>query len=392
MFDALKKKLTSWFSKPAEAPKKKIKKATKKEKPLKQKKPEKKKRTKQELQEERSVTKEILQDIKQEKGEEIHSIPQITPKEETIKETPEQTEEPKQPEEEQKPSFFSRLITRITASKLTQEQFDEFFMELELTLLENNVALEAVDAIKDSLSKSLINQSFKKNEAETKIKTALKEAILSTIQEPPPILEQIKQKKPFIILLFGINGSGKTTSAAKLAYYFQKNKKTVVLGAADTFRAASIEQLEVHAKKLSLPLVKHTYGSDPAAVAFDTITYAKKHNIDIVIIDTAGRMYTKTNLLKEMEKIIKVSQPDLKLFVGESITGNDATDQARAFNETAGIDGIILTKADIDEKAGTILSVSQITKKPIYFLGTGQSYADLTPFSKEQVLKNLGLE
>jgi fused signal recognition particle receptor len=127
-------------------------------------------------------------------------------------------------------------------------------------------------------------------------------------------------------------------------------------------------------------------------VAFDAVKYAQTKGIKVVLIDTAGRMYTKANLLKEMEKVIRVSKPDLKIFVGESITGNDAVDQAKTFNESAGIDGIILSKADVDEKAGAILSVSHVTGKPIYFLGMGQGYDDLEVFSKNTVLKNLGLE
>ena len=193
------------------------------------------------------------------------------------------------------------------------------------------------------------------------------------------------------MLFFGINGTGKTTSIAKLANMLKNQKISCVLAAADTFRAASIEQLKTHAEKIQVPIIAHDYGSDPASVTFDAIAYAKKNHIQVVLIDTAGRMYTKANLLREMEKIIKVSKPDLKIFVGESITGNDAIEQAKTFNETAGIDGIILSKADIDEKAGTILSVSYVTNKPIYFLGTGQSYNDLMPFTKKEIIKNLGL-
>ena len=163
------------------------------------------------------------------------------------------------------------------------------------------------------------------------------------------------------------------------------------MAAADTFRAASIEQLKMHGDKVGVEVISSQYGSDPASVVFDAIQHAKKNKIKVVLIDTAGRMYTKENLLKEMEKIVRVSQPDLKIFVGESITGNDAVEQARTFKEAVGIDGIILSKADVDEKAGAILSVSQVTKKPIYFLGTGQDYENLEVFSKKMVLKNLGM-
>ncbi|MDO8563755.1 MAG: signal recognition particle-docking protein FtsY [Nanoarchaeota archaeon] len=377
MFDFLKKKIQGWIAnKPEKVEKKPKKKAKTESKSIKEK-PKSVKSQKSQTYSEKKLEKEVDQLI-------------------TESETPIQTEKIEKSQETEKESgnFFTKLLKKITTSKLSQTDFDEAFEDLEITLLENNVALEAVDAIRASLSQSLVEQQIKKTEAPARILAALKDAILSLLQEPPSIIKQIKEKKdgPFVILFFGINGTGKTTSIAKLAHYLKEEKISCVLAAADTFRAASIEQLQTHANKLKVPIVSSQYGSDPSSVAFDAISYAKSHKIQCVLIDTAGRMYTKSNLLKEMEKIIRVSKPDLKIFVGESITGNDAIEQARTFNETAGIDGIILSKADIDKKAGTILSVSHITKKPIYFLGTGQDYKDLTPFTKKTVLKNLGLE
>lgn len=288
--------------------------------------------------------------------------------------------------------FFRRLIGKISTSELTVEEFDEIFMELELTLLESNVALEAVDRIRGNLSKSLVGKHFKKAEAATKVIEALKDSILDLLIEPPNLIEEIKKKESiFTILFFGINGTGKTTSIAKIAHLLKKNGISCVLAAGDTFRAASIEQLQTHGQRIGVPVVSSKYGADPASVVFDAKKYAQAHGIKVVLIDTAGRMYTKENLLKEMEKIVRVSEADLKIFVGESITGNDAVEQARSFNESAGIDGIILSKADIDEKAGAILSVSHVTGKPIYYLGVGQGYDDLEVFSKKNVLKNLGL-
>ena len=153
----------------------------------------------------------------------------------------------------------------------------------------------------------------------------------------------------------------------------------------------SIEQIKEHGKRLDIKVLAQDYGTDPAAVGFDAIKYAKKNSIDCVLIDTAGRMHTSKNLLREIEKIVKVTNPDLKIFVGESITGNDAIEQVKSFNFSIQIDGIILTKADIDDKGGTALSVGHVTKKPILYLGTGQEYDQIEPFSKEKFIERLGL-
>lgn len=393
MFDFLRKKLKSLLGIEEKTLKKKTKKSgkTKTEKKAQKKKLTKKGKITASKEEILTQSRNSLQ------TSQVDSEPENFPKKsseniETKTELELETEET-HPEEAPKENFFTRLVKRISSAQLTQEQFDEIFMELELTLLENNVALEAVDKIREHLSKELIGKNIKKEKAPEFVLQSLKDGILSLLIEPPNLLEQIKKsQQPYVILFFGINGTGKTTSIAKLAHLLKKNNISCVLSAADTFRAASIEQLKTHADKIGVPMVASEYGADPASVAFDAIAYAKKHHLKAVLIDTAGRMYTKENLLKEMEKIVRVAKPNLKLFVGESITGNDAIEQARTFNESIGIDGIILTKADIDEKAGAILSVSHVTQKPIFFLGTGQGLDDLTPFSKKTVLKNLGLE
>jgi fused signal recognition particle receptor len=164
----------------------------------------------------------------------------------------------------------------------------------------------------------------------------------------------------------------------------------VVLAAADTFRAAAIQQLEHHAEKLGVKMIKHDYNSDPAAVAFDAVRHAEAKGIDIVIIDTAGRLHSNDNLMNELKKLIKVNKPDLKLFVGESITGNDCVEQAKVYDEIIGIDAIILSKADVDEKGGAALSISYVTKKPVLFIGTGQTYDDLKKFDKKEIMAGLG--
>lgn len=395
MFDSLKKKLAGWLGKPTKEKKKPAK--AKKEKKTKTPKVIKSKKDKSKKEKTKEIKKEDIKEIEVPTKFDSSSLG-YKPDTEKIKEIETKLEEEQKIEEkteeiEAKPSFFSRLFNKVSKTTIKQEQFDEIFEDLEIILLENNVALEVVDKIREDLSKSLIGKEIKKEDAEKTITNALKESILNVLIEPDDLIKKIKSHQgPFIIIFFGINGTGKTTSIAKFAHLLQKNNISVVLGAADTFRAASIEQLEKHANNLKVPIVKHTYGSDPAAVAFDIKKYAQTNNIKVGLIDTAGRMYTKANLMKEMEKVIRVSQPNMKIFVGEAITGNDAIEQAKIFAETIGIDGIILSKADVDEKAGTILSVSYITKKPIYYLGVGQTYNDLKPFTKDTVLKNLGLE
>lgn len=285
----------------------------------------------------------------------------------------------------EKKSIFSKF-----KKKLTKEKFDKVFEELELILLQNNVAYKAIESIKRSLEEKLVGES-----SSSDIQSSLREAIEELLLDPPNFLKEItsclKKESPFVILFSGINGSGKTTTIAKIAKYLLDNKISVCLAAADTFRAASIEQIQQHAKKLDIHLIKKDYGSDPASVGFDAIVYAKKNKIDVVLIDTAGRMQNKDSLMREIEKITRVTSPHMKIFLGESITGNDATNQAESFNEAIDLTGIILSKADIDEKGGTAISVSQVTSKPILFLGTGQNYEDLEIFNKEKLIEKLGL-
>jgi len=385
MFDFLKKKLKEWI-KPEKEEKvavlkpKKEKKAKEKQKAKKQKiKVEHKKRTKEQLKEERNIGENLIDDIKEERGEEVKAVPQI------------EIEEKQKEIKEKRPSFWQRigLVKKYT---ITEEDFSELFEQLENILLENNVALDVVDYLRENLKKELIDLEVEKNEIENTIKNALKKSIESLFAENIDLVDKIKEKDgTFVIVFFGINGSGKTTTIAKIANLLNKNNISCILAAADTFRAASIEQLIQHGEKLGIKVIKQTYGADPAAVAYDAVEYAKAHKIKVVLVDTAGRMHTKSSLIKEMEKIIRVSKPDMKIFVAEATLGNDSVEQAKIFNEAVGIDGIILSKQDVDEKGGTSLSVSYVTGKPILFLGTGQEYKDIKEFDKEKLIKALGL-
>jgi len=310
-------------------------------------------------------------------------------KEEEIKKPEPKKEEP-QPEKPK--GFFAKAKEYVSTKKISADKFDGLFWDLELALLENNVSVEVIEKIKSDLKEELVDKPLPRN-VEKKIEETLKKSLEEVLDiEKIDFIEKVKSKKPFIIAFFGINGSGKTTSIAKIAHLLKKQGLTSVLAASDTFRAAAIHQLEEHANNLQLKIIKHDYGADAAAVAFDAVKFAEKQGTDVVLIDTAGRLHSDTNLMDELKKIVKVVNPDLKIFVGESITGNDCVEQASKFNEHIGIDGIILTKADVDEKGGAAISVSFITKKPILFIGTGQEYDNLQKFDADLVLNSLGLK
>ncbi len=336
--------------------------------------------------------------------EEIKPVERIAPF--AAAKAKERTEEPKkelppvaEPDEPKKQGFFEKItgaITEaVTTTKISEEKFGQMFWDLEVAMLENNAAVEVIDKIKGDLRSSLVDKPLPRGKIEDAIRKTLRTSIEGLFASGYDFKGRIKnlavEKKPYKIMFVGINGSGKTTTIAKMAKLLQEEKLKVVIAASDTFRAAAIHQLQEHADKLGVKLIKHDYGADPAAVAFDAVKYAEAHGIDVVLIDTAGRLHSNVNLMAEMQKVARVAKPDMKVFVGESITGNDCVEQARKFNEAIGIDGIILSKADIDEKGGAAISVSYVTKKPILFLGTGQGYNDLTPFSAEAVVESLGL-
>ncbi|MEK6915910.1 MAG: signal recognition particle-docking protein FtsY [Nanoarchaeota archaeon] len=376
MFKLLKDKLKSFFGKSNES--KESKKETKKTKV------KAKKETKPiKIKEKKQIGKKKLNP----KNQNIKSL-------ETEKADAEVGEQQVEAEiKEEKKGFFSSIVSKFTTAKITKEQVEEIFQELEIILLENNVALEVVDKIKENLIKDLEGQESKAKEIKEKVINSIKKAIEDILIDSPDLIKEINEKKGvYTILFFGINGTGKTTSIAKIANLLKDNKISVVLAAADTFRAAAIEQLEIHANNLKIPIIKSQYSADPTSVAFEAKSYAENNKIKCVLIDTAGRMYTKENLIKQMEKLIRVINPDKKIFVGESTAGNDLLEQIKTFNDALKIDGIILSKADIDEKGGATLSASYLTGKPIYFIGTGQSYGDIKQFRKKEILESLGLD
>ena len=307
----------------------------------------------------------------------------------SVKEEPKETLPPK----EEKKGMFARFKEAVTTTKVSPARFDELFWELEIAMLENNVAFEVIGKIKADLRKDIVEKPVRRGKVEDAVVSSLRASILSLFEGNKQIdmLKNAKEKKPYVIAFLGANGSGKTTTIAKLTNMFQSNGLKCVLAAGDTWRSAAIQQLEEHANKLNVPIVKHDYGADPAAIAFDAIEMAKARKLDVVLIDTAGRQHSNANLMDEMKKIIRVAKPDLKVYIGEMIAGNDCIEQIQSFDEAVGIDGVILSKADIDEKGGTAISVTYVTKKPILYLGMGQEYRDLEVFDKEKIVKGLGL-
>ncbi|MEK6811064.1 MAG: signal recognition particle receptor subunit alpha, partial [Nanoarchaeota archaeon] len=359
MFKLLKDKLKSFFGvekkeekakKPKKAKEKKIVSKEKKIKPSKKKANTKAIVAEKQIEQEKTLKEEEKLEAEVAENEIEAEIKEL---QEETKETQEQ-EEPQEIEKVEKKGFFSNIISKFTTSKIEKEQVEQLFENLEIILLEHNVALEVVDKIKSNLINSLVGQQVKSKEIKDKVIESIKTSLESVLTDAPNLIEEIKNHQgTYTILFFGINGTGKTTTIAKIAHQLKKQNISVVLAAADTFRAAAIEQLEIHANKLNVPIIKSQYSADPTSVAFEAKAYAEKHKIKCLLIDTAGRMYTKENLIKQMEKLIRVIKPNKKIFVGESTTGNDIIEQIKTFDEALGIDGIILSKADIDEKGGT---------------------------------------
>ncbi|MCK4286578.1 MAG: signal recognition particle-docking protein FtsY [Candidatus Lokiarchaeota archaeon] len=288
------------------------------------------------------------------------------------------------------------MFSTFVKKTLTEEKLDDAIQELRILLISNDVAIDTAEEI----CKKIID--FFKGQQITRL-TSIKKTLLDMLTEiiieilTPEreinLINEIKQKKsqnlPYVIVFFGINGTGKTTTIAKIVYYLKNHNITSVAAASDTFRAGAIEQLTKHMDNLGIKVIKHEYKSDPASVAWDAIEHAKAKNIDVVVVDTSGRQTTNRNLMMEMQKICKVANPDLKVFVGDSLAGNDVLYQAREFDKLVGIDANILTKIDADAKGGAALSIAHETGKPIIYIGCGQAYRDLEPFDQDMFLSNI---
>ena len=294
--------------------------------------------------------------------------------------------------------IFSETAKNLSQKSISKKEIDSILEELQISLMENDVAHEIVDEMTSKIKTEILSVKLERTEntdevITTKLYSFLYELFLSTINKTDiiqSILEKERSKAgPYSIIFLGINGTGKTTTIAKFCKLLRDHGISVVLAAADTHRAGAIEQISHHGNNLNVKVISQRYGADPSAVARDALEHAKKNYIDAVLIDTAGRMQTSKNLMEEVSKIIRVIKPDMKIFVGDSLAGNDTVNQAREFFQYTNFDGSILTKSDADSKGGAAISIAYLTHKPILYLGVGQGYGDLAEFDHNKFLDSI---
>lgn len=291
------------------------------------------------------------------------------------------------------PTLLSKVKVLITDREfvISEKDVEEPLFELEMVLLENDVALPVAEEILRRVKADLTGKRRKIGEpVEQIVISALHDALLSVLGEGFDLLAYIRgHERPVRILFTGVNGTGKTTTVAKVAHYLKKNGFSVVMGAGDTFRAGALEQIDVHAERLGVKVIQHQAGADPSAVLFDAVQYAQAHRVDAVLADTAGRFHNRSNLMNQLEKIRRVMNPDLVVYVDEAVAGNDAVVRANEFERTVGADAVILTKADMDQRGGAAISIAHTIGKPVMFLGIGQGYDDIVPFDPVKVVDEL---
>lgn len=293
-------------------------------------------------------------------------------------------------------SGLNGLVQKVSQKELSDEEITQILDDFLLVLVENDVAYDVAKKICDQLHEKLKATQFRRFADSTEpAKAALREVLLELLKGSGDELffkvlnENKNERKPAVILFVGVNGTGKTSSIAKIGHLLLRKGFSVVIAAADTYRTGSIEQIEQHAKRIGIKTIKHDYGADSAAVAFDAANYATAHGTNVVLIDTAGRMQTNKNLLEEMKKIARVAGPSMTILVVDALTGNDAVEQGKAFSHAVNIGGVILTKLDADAKGGSAISMATIIGKPILFATVGQNYEDLVSFEPDQMVSKM---
>ena len=277
-------------------------------------------------------------------------------------------------------------------SIIDEEDLQGHLDDLELALLSSDVEMGVAGEILSGVEENLVGETRRRlSSTGNLVRDALRESLYDVISVGQFDFEQrIREAdKPVVIIFTGVNGVGKTTTIAKLSERLERQGLSTVLANGDTYRAGANEQLQKHADNLGRTLISHEQGSDPAAVIYDAVEYAEANDTDVVLGDTAGRLHTSDDLMAQLEKIDRVIDPDMTVFVDEAVAGQDAVNRAREFDEAAEIDGAVLTKADADPQGGAAISIAHVTGKPILFLGTGQEYDDLERFDPEEVVDRL---
>ena len=279
------------------------------------------------------------------------------------------------------------ILDKISSTGLSEKDLDPALWDLQLHLIGSDVSVEVAERVCAELKQRLLGSDAPRFGDRSKlVKDALRQSIEAVLSGRGSLdllkvaADHKRRGEPLSVMFVGINGTGKTTTIAKVARLLMDHGFTVVLASGDTYRAGAIEQLEEHGRRLGVKVIQHKYGSDSAAVGFDAVQHARAQGIDAVLIDTAGRMQTNRNLMDELQKVKRVVKPSLTIMILDSLIGNDATEQAMTFNSAVGFDAAILTKVDADVKGGSSLSVSYLTDKPVIYVGVGQGYGDLQPF------------
>jgi fused signal recognition particle receptor len=345
--------------------------------------------------EEEEPKKEDYIEIKEPQVKEGEGNPVSSVKEEAVKEVTEVLAKEELKQEIEEKGFVTKLREKVTTKRISPEKFDTLFEEIQVSLLENNVALDVVDKIKADLKEDLLATNLQRGKIEAQILDALKTSLKEILTPPSFDLLKVldtakKEERPAVILIIGFNGAGKSLTTTKLAYYLKQKGYKPVLSAADTFRSAGRQQTQEYGKMADIPVITDLKTNDSCSVIFDTIKHAKSQSLNVVVADTSGRVQNNQDLMDELKKIARVNNPDVTLLVVDSLTGSDVVTQVDQFDKAIAIDGLILTKVDVDEKGGAFLSAVYTSKKPVLFLGCGQRIEDFKEYNLEEILSNLG--
>jgi fused signal recognition particle receptor len=294
---------------------------------------------------------------------------------------------------ESEPGRLKRAAAFATGKIVIEEEdLEEPLWQLEMALLESDVEMQVAEEILETIRTKMLGETRAQVDTTAAlVEEALSDALYEVISVGQYDFDSRVESadSPVTIVFTGVNGVGKTTSIAKLVQYLESRGLSVVMANGDTYRAGANEQIREHAETLETKLIAHEQGGDPAAVLYDAVEYAEANDIDVVLGDTAGRLHTSNDLMAQLEKIDRVVDPDMTLFVDEAVAGQDAVERAKQFNEAAEIDGAILTKADADSNGGAAISIAYVTGKPILFLGVGQKYDDIERFNPESMVDQL---